>query len=188
MLITFNPEDSKDFNVEGGGGLPKLPVGVYDIDMAIVNIDAVQKDNAPLKLAVTYAVVNPKSTTLSAGQQFGDYINIQNPNPLTSKIARQTIAKLGFGVTGDKEIMAKGQLNFDASLYNRPFSAVVTATETAGGLDDKGNTITYKNVNIGKVAPITTNGNTQPTQQPTNNGYNTQPQQQTQPAAWGAPQ
>ena len=88
MLITFNPEDSKDFNVEGGGGLPKLPVGVYDIDMAIVNIDAVQKDNAPLKLALTYAVVNPKSTTLSAGQQFGDYINIQNPSPIAPSQAR----------------------------------------------------------------------------------------------------
>lgn len=185
MLITFNPEDSKDFNVEGGGGLPKLPAGTYNIDMAIVSIEPVQKENAPLKLAVTYSVVNPKDTTLSVGQQFGDYINIQSQHELAAKIARQTVAKLGYAVTGDKDIMAKGQLNFDQSLYNRPFTASVTATETNGGKDEKGNDIIYKNVNIGKVEPLTGNSASQPQQQSYNN---TQPQQQQQPPAWGAPQ
>lgn len=185
MLITFNPEDSKDFNVEGGGGLPKLPAGTYNIDMAIVNIEPVQKENAPLKLAVTYAVVNPKATTLSAGQQFGDYINIQSQSPVAAKIARQTVAKLGYAITGDKDIMAKGQLQFDSSLYNRPFTASVTATETDGGKDSQGNDIVYKNINIGKVEPITGSAPAQP-QQPAYN--NAQPQAQTQPAAWGAPQ
>lgn len=186
MLITFAPEDSKNFNVEGGGGLPKLPVGQYDIEMSIVNIEPVHKNNAPMKLAVTYAVANPKATTLSVGQQFGDYINIQNQNPLTAKIARQTVAKLGYAVTGDKDIMAKGQLNFDHSLYNKPFNAIVNSTESDGGADTSGDPITYKNINIGKVEPIT-GSNAQPTQQATQLTYNAAPQGEQQPAEWGAP-
>jgi len=188
MLITFNQEDSKDFSVEGGGGLPKLPVGSYNIDMAIVNIDSVQKENAPLKLAVTYAVVDPKATTLSTGQQFGDYINVQSQSPVAAKIARQTVAKLGYAVTGDKDIIAKGQLSFDHTLYNKPFNANVTATETDGGKNGNGNDIVYKNVNIGKVEPLT-GANTQQSQPQQSYGNTAQPQQQQQqPAAWGAPQ
>lgn len=181
MLITFNPEDSKDFNVEGGGGLPKIPAGTYEADIKIINIEESQTQNGQFRLGVTYEVVKSNDGKLSTGTQFGDYINIQSTSPDASRIARQTVAKLGFAVTGDKDIMAKGQLNFDHTLYNVPFTARVVSKESEGGVDDKGKPIVYKNINIGKVSPIQ-QGNAQ---QPANNGYNAQPQGQAQqPAAW----
>lgn len=179
MLITFQPEDSKDFSVDGGGS-SKPPIGTYNETIQIVNIEeGFTRNNLP-KVDVTFEFMTSiKPEDVPIGFQFVDNINIGAQNLIPAQIARQTLAKLIYATTGDKNIIASGRATFDENNLNKPFKASFVCKETPGGTDDQGKPKMYKNINFGKVVPM---GDASQSQQTGNN--NQQPAQNTT-TAWG---
>lgn len=189
MLITFQPEDSKDFSVDGGG-LPKPPLGDYSETIKIANIEEGATRAGAATLIVTYEfVTSARPDVVPVGFKFADAINIGHTSLLPAKIARQSIAKLAYATTGDKDILAKGSFEFGSAIYNIPFNANFVCKESDGGVDENGKPRVYKNINFGKLIPIINSGQQQQA------GNANQPQSgsvenDNQPAAataWGQP-
>lgn len=190
MLITFQPEDSKDFSVDGGG-LPKPPIGDYSETIKIVNIEEGMTRANTATLIVTYEFVTSISPdVVPIGFKFADAINIGHANLIPAKIARQSIAKLAYATTGDKDILAKGSFEFGSAIYNIPFKANFACKESEGGTDESGKPKVYKNISFGKLIPMIGSNQTQQAgnynQPPSADNHNQQPAQAAT-TAWGQP-